>query len=355
MLTCSCSGFAAAGGGLNFVTSVGRPFSLLDLSISYPNIPESVSVTTLALAALFAPAVIIALVTLLLVPGKAARRSLSRGAIVRRKLWELHSGLTGLALSVAVAFFVTQGLKNIVGKPRPHMLALCQPNLDNISQHVVGGYGQDISARWTLVTKSICRDPNSKDLNDAFRSFPSGHASFSWSGLLYLAFFLASKFAITIPYLPPASPSTLDTPPRVSTARSTDTELLPLHTRGRPSTASAKSPDPPVGPTTPPPETPLYNLAAAPPNHGIVAVLVPLAAAAYITATRYFEFWHFGVDVLGGALIGAVSAWFAFRWYHAPVRRGAGWAWGPRSRERAFGVGVGTLGYVGPEGWGSAA
>lgn len=48
-------------------------------------------------------------------------------------------------------------------------------------------------------------------------------------------------------------------------------------------------------------------------------------------------------------------AWFAFRWYHLPIRQGAGWAWGARSRDRAFWVGVGVGGYVGVEGWGSAA
>lgn len=351
-----CSGFAAAGAGLNYVPSVGRPFSLLDLSISFPVVPQSVSVVTLALVALFAPAVIIVLISLLLVPGKLTRRSLSRGDVVRRKLWELHSGLAGLALAVALAFFVTQGLKEIFGKLRPHLLALCQPDLNNISEYVVGGFGQDMSVRWTLVSKSICQQLDARVLNDGFRSFPSGHASFSWSGLLYLSFFLSSKFAITIPHLSLVSPRTAEPNARVGTAQTNDTELLPLHNPDRPTShSSAKSPSPPLGSATVAPEIPLYNHAAAPPNYGIVIVLIPLAAAAYITATRYFEFWHFGVDVGGGAIIGIISAWFSFRWYHTPIRRGAGWAWGARSRDRAFGIGVGTGSYVGPEGWSSAS
>ncbi|KAI7596108.1 hypothetical protein KC346_g15276, partial [Hortaea werneckii] len=36
--------FAAAGGGLNTVSPKERAISLLDLSISYPVIPESISV-----------------------------------------------------------------------------------------------------------------------------------------------------------------------------------------------------------------------------------------------------------------------------------------------------------------------
>lgn len=30
-----------------------------------------------------------------------------------------------------------------------------------------------------------------------------------------------------------------------------------------------------------------------------------------------------------------------------PIGRSAGWSWGPRSRDRAFGVGVDSYGYVG--------
>lgn len=257
---------------------------------------------------------------------------MSRSDIIRRKLWELHGGLAGLCLATALAFFVTNGLKNMFGKPRPHLLALCQPDLSNIADYVVGGFGQEISARWTLVNKSICQNPNSKELNDSFRSFPSGHASWSWSGLLYFSLYLSSKFAIAIPYLPAFSPAT-ESRERVGTARTNDIEMLPLHMQSR------KNEDAVV-------VRPLYNLAAAPPNYGIVIVLIPLAAATYITSTRYFQFWHFGVDIVGGAVVGIVSAWFSFRWYHTPVGRGAGWAWGARSPERAFGVGVGTAGYV---------
>lgn len=34
-----------------------------------------------------------------------------------------------------------------------------------------------------------------------------------------------------------------------------------------------------------------------------------------------------------------------------PIRRGAGWSWGARTRDRSFWLGVGREGYVGDEGW----
>ena len=342
---------AATGGGLNYVSTQHRPFSLLDLNISFPLVTESVSTTTLALVALAAPAVIIVLVALIFVPGKDYRQMSTRSQVIRRKLWETYCGLTGLALSVAAAFFVTQGLKNLFGKPRPHLLALCDPDIANLAAHVVGGYGQDISPRWTLVDSSICRQKDQAVLNDAFRSFPSGHSSFSWSGLLYLALFICSKFAISIPYLPMTSMGLgqMSTQPP-----SDDIELLAF--QGPAAGSSAERGKSPSGPETNNESStvwPLYNQAAAAPTYGLVMVMIPLAVAAYITSTRYVEFWHFGIDVLSGALIGIATAWLSFRWYHLPVQRGQGWAWGARSRERAFGIGVGVGTYVGPEGWDS--
>jgi hypothetical protein len=90
---------------------------------------------------------------------------------------------------------------------------------------------------------------------------------------------------------------------------------------------------------------------AAPPVYTVVFVLIPIASAIYITSTRYTDFRHFGFDMLFGTLIGVVCAWFSFRLYHLPITRGAGWAWGPRSYQRAWGIGVGLGSYVGSEGW----
>ena len=85
---------------------------------------------------------------------------------------------------------------------------------------------------------------------------------------------------------------------------------------------------------------------AAPPAWLLFLVYIPLGVAIYITGTRFFEYYHFGFDLISGAVIGIVSAWFSFRWYNLPLGRSAGWSWGPRSRDRAFAVGVGRRGFV---------
>lgn len=96
------------------------------------------------------------------------------------------------------------------------------------------------------------------------------------------------------------------------------------------------------------------NAAAAPPNYLIILALFPVGVAIYITSTRYAEFYHFGFDLLFGSFIGIATSWLAFRWYHLPISRGQGWAWGARSKDRSFAIGVGTGGYVGREGWRSS-
>lgn len=79
--------------------------------------------------------------------------------------------------------------------------------------------------------------------------------------------------------------------------------------------------------------------------------MTPIATAIYVSSTRFTDFRHFGFDLLFGSFIGITTSWFSFRWYHLPITRGAGWAWGPRSYQRAWGIGVGVGSYVGTEGW----
>ena len=336
---------AAAGGGLNFVTGYQRPFSLLDLTISYPYIQqELITTTTLVIVSLLAPALIIVIVVAGFVPGRRTIRFKPRSDIIRLKLWEFERGWAGLALSVATAFFITQGAKNLFGKPRPDLLARCQPDLSQLAAHVVGGYGQDISARWTLVDAGICTSMDKATLNDGFRSFPSGHSSFSWSGLLYLSLFLCSKFAITVPFLPYGSHLS----PASCPLHSRDSQLLPLHQRGRQSTeegSSAKPTDRGDAACTCN-ITAIRNRAATPPNYLIILAFVPIAVAFYICSTRFAQFYHHGFDIISGALIGILTAWFSFRWYHLPLGRGHGWAWGARNPRSAFYAGVGVPDYI---------
>jgi hypothetical protein len=150
--------------------------------------------------------------------------------------------------------------------------------------------------------------------------------------MFYLALFLCSKFAIAVPFLPSRSAS--------ETVGARYDPDDPLHFEPRAALEDAR-----------PPYFPYRNRAAAPPVYLLALPLVPICAAIYITSTRFAQFYHHGFDLMFGSAIGILSSWFSFRLYHLPISRGAGWSWGARSRNRAWGITIGQGGYVGPEGW----
>lgn len=287
------------------------------------------------------PALVTFLVCLVFVPGPTAKRNTPRSLVWRRKFWEWNTAWMGLALSLATSFMVTQGMKLLFGKPRPDLLSRCQPDLTRISDFTVNPVAQGYDPYWVLVTSAICKNTDQDILQDGFKSFPSGHASFSWAGLLYLTLFLASKFSVAIPFLP-SRPFSTNPDHASATARSNlkNASILPLNAK-----------DTNLSDHTNARVVPDRYQAAAPPVYSLILVLVPIGTAIYVCSTRFTDYRHFGFDLIFGSLIGITAAWFSFRWYHLPISRGAGWSWGPRSYKRSWGIGVGVGSYVGTEGW----
>lgn len=86
-------------------------------------------------------------------------------------------------ISVTFSSLLTDILKNAVGRPRPDLLARCVPSSDAPTNVPV-----DIS---------VCTAPHDTHvLQDGWRSFPSGHSSFSFAGLGFTALFLAGQLGI---------------------------------------------------------------------------------------------------------------------------------------------------------------
>lgn len=169
---------AAVGIALSKTSPNRRPFDLTDPTIAFPYVEkQKISTGTLFAVALAAPACIIALISLLRIPGSPVRKDVSKSLTLRAKLWEWHAGWLGLALALASVFFVTEGTKSLFGKPRPDLLSRCDADLTKITENTVGGYGDRLSQGVVLVTWKICRQADSGILRDGFASFPSGHSS----------------------------------------------------------------------------------------------------------------------------------------------------------------------------------
>ena len=201
--------FAAIGYVLGDITPNKRPFSLDDRNIAYVDalpfflhvanwdgtnsfgsfpftVKETVPVWLLVIVAILGPIVIIAIICLIFVPGATVPVGTPKSLIWKRKLWELHTGLLGLALSIVGAWFITNGMKNLFGKPRPDLLSRCQPDLDNLAEYIIGGVKglKTATTAGQLVSPSICKNPDKGQLDDGFRSYPSGHSSSSAAGTL---------------------------------------------------------------------------------------------------------------------------------------------------------------------------
>jgi membrane-associated phospholipid phosphatase len=282
------------GGIFSIIKPYNRPFSLVDLSISYPDIEGVITTEILLLVCGLTPALIIAVAVLTLVPGRDARQTLNRSQLLRLKLWEFNAGWMGYGLSHAIAFFVTQGMKNSVGKPRPNLIARCRPDLTDVGAHTITSLGASMSESWVYVDSGICTTENRGKLEDAYRSFPSGHSSFAWSGMLFLSLWLCHKFAIVTPATPIAAPEKIQ-----STSSSGQSQ----------SSLDVEQEKHPSKPLKCPTQIPSQHYrAAAPPMYLIVVPFVPLAISVWICSTRYSEFYHSGIDVIAGTLIGIMSA-----------------------------------------------
>lgn len=160
-------------------------------------------------------------------------------SLVTKKGWRtIHISILGLTAATALTVFATALIKNGVGRPRPDLLDRCQP-----------AAGTPTSG---LVSISVCTTTDSHFLDEGFRSFPSGHSSYAFAGLGFLAFWMAGQVAL------------FKAPPR-----------------------SWKS----------------------------FLCFAPLVGAAMVAVSRTEDYRHHWQDVTIGGLLGLVVGYFAYRQY----------------------------------------
>ncbi|KAK8070289.1 PAP2 superfamily protein [Apiospora phragmitis] len=144
-----------------------RLFSISDLAIAFPHAEvERVPVAMNVIYAAFVPLAAVVLVNL----------------STRASFHKHHTTVLGLAIAIILTSFLTDVVKNTVGRPRPDLLARCKPKPG--------------TPKNTLVDFTVCTETDSHTLHDGWRSFPSGHSSFSFAGLGYTALFLAGQLRI---------------------------------------------------------------------------------------------------------------------------------------------------------------
>ncbi|CAF9937256.1 MAG: hypothetical protein HETSPECPRED_010609 [Heterodermia speciosa] len=154
-----------------------------------------------------------------------------------------HVTILGLLTSLILSSFLADVVKNAVGRPRPDLIARCKP-AKGTPEH-------------QLVTIDVCTETNLHKLHDGWRSFPSGHSSFAFGGLGFLALFLAGQMHVFRP--------------RTDLAR-------------------------------------------------ILLALVPLIGAALIAISRCEDYRHDVYDVTVGSVLGMLVAHFSYRRYYPGLK-----------------------------------
>jgi diacylglycerol diphosphate phosphatase/phosphatidate phosphatase len=132
-----------------------------DEELSYPVMPQTVPEAYLVVGAFFLP--------LACVCGACEFLKDRR---------DMHVSAIMLAQSVSVSVFITTLAKKQAGRPRPNFFAMCGWSNNATTNGVVGCTA---SEHWQWESR---------------QSFPSGHSSFAFAGMLYLSLFLLDKVAI---------------------------------------------------------------------------------------------------------------------------------------------------------------
>lgn len=149
------------------------------------------------------------------------------------------------------------------GRPRPDTISRCQPDL-------VRAEAAFTTTAVALFDISICTQPDKKILNDAFRSFPSGHSSMTFGGLTYLTLYLAGRMSLFVPFS--------------------------KHGRH------------------------IYSF---------IIAFAPMVVAAWVAVTRISDFRHKLSDVIAGTLLGLIGGVISYRFYHpwvSSIHAGVPWS-----------------------------
>ncbi|KAI5962971.1 uncharacterized protein KGF55_002763 [Candida pseudojiufengensis] len=144
-------------------------FSLFDLSIRYTFLPQAtVPVWLLVLISAGIPLAQFGVFTILTTTS------------IKRRLWDFFAGCLCLLGAQATQIWAVSLLKNITGLPRPDVIDRCEPMIQTIP------FTQ-------LSNVAICTQPNWNLVMEGFRSFPSGHSSTVFCGMVITSLNMAAR------------------------------------------------------------------------------------------------------------------------------------------------------------------
>ncbi|KAM1517520.1 lipid phosphate phosphatase 2-like [Malus sylvestris] len=166
---------------------------------------------------------------------------------IRKDVYDLHQAILGLLFSVFITAILTDAIKDGVGRPRPDFFWRCFPD------------GKGV---FDPLTKDVMCTGSKSVIKEGHKSFPSGHTSWSFAGLGFLAWYLSGK-------------------------------VRAFDRRGH--------------------------------VDKLCIVFLPLLIAALVVVSRVDDYWHHWQDVCAGSLIGITIASFCYLQFFPPPYDADGW------------------------------
>ena len=287
-----------------------------DPTISMPFVEASVSTLHLFLACFVLPAIVVLVIEFVLGLVVLARPQLARllqpkcsrsfGWLVAALLAALCTTIRLLTV-IGCTITLTNAVKAVAGRPRPNFFALCnykgygdaltvvphgEEHLANLSAYMAattsGAFGQ----------YSHC-SAAAKDIRQAHLSFPSGHSSISFAGMVFLAAYCVAK----LDALRKASAECADAfDARIVLGSSANGSGSGSEEGGDGAEGGGK------GRAI---ATAALRFAGAIATSQAAAITVSslcFAFATWVATGRYFEYWHHPSDILAGAVLGSFCA-----------------------------------------------
>ncbi|RYP46227.1 hypothetical protein DL768_007546 [Monosporascus sp. mg162] len=120
-----------------------------------------------------------------------------------RSFWDVNNGIIGLVYCLLTSVFCVVMIKLLVGGLRPHFYDLCKPDPTLASQAQRNTTGQNgVGYQNYMYTSEICTVDHNQHLWNGLESFPSGHSSTIFAGMVFLYLYLNAKLKVFSNYHP---------------------------------------------------------------------------------------------------------------------------------------------------------
>ncbi|KAI3338562.1 PAP2 superfamily-domain-containing protein [Ustulina deusta] len=174
-----------------------------------------------------------------------------------RNFWDLNNGLLGFCYALLTSAAFQSTVKAFVGGLRPNFYDVCQPDSEHARNNGNKSGLNGIGFRGDMWTKDVCTTTDDTKLRNAMQSFPSGHSTTMVAAMVYLCLYLNAKLKVFANY-----------------------------------------------------HTPLWKL---------IALVLPILGAVLLCGTLVIDNTHSWYDILGGATIGTLVSFAAFRMVYPSI------------------------------------